>query len=400
MNPGLQKLRDYPFERLRNLREGVGVGSESSIIDLSIGEPKTDLPDVIREALVDSVESISYYPSTRGTANLRQSIANWICKRFRIDDNLISPSENLLPVNGTREALFGICQAMFLKRVNCRHVAIPNPFYQIYEGAAILAGAEPYYMSCPSYLNFIPEFESIERSIWEKTTMVYICSPNNPSGSVLRDTDYQRLLKLADSHDFIVVADECYSEIYRDESNPPLGLLEWCVQHDRKNFEKCLVVNSLSKRSGVPGLRSGFVAGDKKLIKEYYKYRTYQGGAMPLQVQSASAAAWNDEIHVVNNRKYYRNNMQLVEDIFDNPTIKIPEAGFFLWLNLPIDDVSATKTLLLRGDLLVLPGQFLARTINAFNPGKNYIRVALVHNKKICTDALTTIKRLIFKEDL
>ena len=400
MNPDLQKLHAYPFERLRNLIEDVGVDSESSIIDLSIGEPKTDLPNVVRDALLESVENISYYPSTQGTTNLRQSIANWICRRYQIDDSLISPSENLLPVNGTREALFGICQAMFTKGQNSRYVAIPNPFYQIYEGAAILAGAEPYYMPCPPYLNFIPEFESIERSIWEKTSVVYICSPNNPSGSVLKETDYRCLLQLADNYDFVVVADECYSEIYHDESNPPLGLLEWCVQHNRKDFNKCLVVNSLSKRSGIPGLRSGFVAGDRKLIKEYYKYRTYQGGAMPLQVQSASIAAWNDEIHVVKNRKYYNDNMRLVDDIFNKPNIKIPDAGFFLWLSLPIDDISATKNLLLQGNLLVLPGQFLGRAINTLNPGQNYIRVALVPNKEICKKALTTINRLIFHEDI
>ena len=400
MNPGLHKLQDYPFERLKNLIEPLDTNYQSSIIDLSIGEPKTGLPDSVREALVASVDNVSHYPSTKGTSILRESIATWLCGRFHIPNDLISASENILPVNGTREALFGISQTIFSRDTKRDHIAIPNPFYQIYEGAAILAGAKPFYMPCPANLNFIPEFESIDHSIWKKVSVVYICTPNNPSGAIFRDSDYDYLLRMADTYNFAVVSDECYSEIYQDESNPPLGLLEWCVKNGRKDFNNCLVVNSLSKRSGVPGLRSGFVAGAKNLIKAFYKYRTYQGGAMPLQVQVASTAAWGDEKHVTNNRKYYRENMELVSEIFKNTDITVPEAGFFLWLKLPIDDIIATKKILLEGNVLVLPGQFLARSVKKVNPGCGYIRIALVHKREICKEALVRIRKLIFNGDL
>ena len=399
MNTGLDKLQDYPFERLQNLKSKVPLKDHSSIIDLSIGEPKTELPELIQHALMESSDQISFYPSTRGTDALRQSIASWLCRRFQIPEDKLSPDENILPVNGTREALFGISQALADTK-NRKYVALPNPFYQIYEGAAFLAGAQPFFMPCPESRGFSPHFELIEPSIWMETSLVYVCSPNNPSGSILNPADYEYLLKMADIYNFIVVADECYSEIYQDESNPPLGLLEWCDRSGRDGYDKCLVVNSLSKRSGVPGLRSGFVAGDKKILEKYFRYRTYQGGAMSLQVQAASLAAWADEEHVVKNRFHYRKNMGLIEGIFDDKKIKTPEAGFFLWLELPIDDIDATSLLLQRGGILVLPGQFLAREINGINPGSNYIRVALVSDMEVCRKALMTIKEFFFSGEV
>ena len=399
MNPGLDKLQDYPFERLRNLKSKIPLKEHSSIIDLSIGEPKTKLPKLIQNALVESSQQISFYPSTRGTDSLRESIASWLCRRFQISENKLSPDENILPVNGTREALFGISQALADTK-NRKYIALPNPFYQIYEGAAFLAGAQPFFMPCPESRDFSPHFELIEPSIWVETSLVYVCSPNNPSGSILNPTDYDYLLKMADIYNFIVVADECYSEIYRDESNPPLGLLEWCERSGRDGYDKCLVVNSLSKRSGVPGLRSGFVAGDKKILEKYFRYRTYQGGAMSLQVQAASLAAWADEEHVIKNRTHYRKNISLIEEIFNDKKIKSPEAGFFLWLELPIDDIDATSLLLRRGGVLVLPGQFLARETNGINPGSNYIRVALVSDREVCRRALMTIKTIFFSGEI
>jgi Aspartate/tyrosine/aromatic aminotransferase len=252
MNPGLEKLQDYPFERLRNLKSKIPLKEHSSLIDLSIGEPRTELPKIIQNALVNSSEKISFYPSTRGTTALRESITSWLCRRFQIPENKLSPEDNILPVNGTREALFGISQALADTK-NRKYIALPNPFYQVYEGAALLAGAQPFFMPCPKMRGFSPHFESIDPSIWRDTSLVYVCSPNNPSGSILEPTDYDYLLKMADIYNFIVVADECYSEIYQDESNPPLGLLEWCDRNGRDGYDKCLVVNSLSKRSGVPG---------------------------------------------------------------------------------------------------------------------------------------------------
>ena len=399
MNPGLEKLQDYPFERLRNLKSKIPLKEHSSIIDLSIGEPKTKLPKIIQNALVKSSEQISFYPSTRGTNALRQSIADWLCRRFQIPEDKLSPDENILPVNGTREALFGISQALADTK-NRKYIAIPNPFYQIYEGAALLAGAQPFFMPCPESRDFSPHFESIEPSVWRETSLVYVCSPNNPSGSILDPTDYAYLLKMADIYNFIVVADECYSEIYQDESNPPLGLLEWCDRSGRNEYDKCLVVNSLSKRSGVPGLRSGFVAGDKKILERYFRYRTYQGGAMSLQVQAASVAAWGDEGHVIKNRCHYRKNMSLIKEIFNDKKIRTPEAGFFLWLELPMNDIDATSLLLRRGGVLVLPGQYLARETNGINPGSNYIRVALVSNIEVCRRALMTIKEIFFSGEI
>ena len=314
MNIGQHKLRPYPFERLRALRERIRPSKEHTLIDLSIGEPKHQPPKFITNALRDSVGKVCQYPSTRGSSELRNTIAGWIENRFKLPSKILNPDTQILPANGTREALFGISQVL-VKAGSRQLIGMPNPFYQIYEGAAFLAGGEPYYFDCTEENSFKPKWKDIPEPVWESLKILYICSPGNPSGQVLDAADYEEIIKRADKHEFTIIADECYSEIYFDEEDPPLGLLQWCAENDRHTFKRCIVVNSLSMRSNVPGLRSGFIAGDENIIEAFYQYRTYQGGAMPLQVQVASAVAWRDEKHVVQNRQLYREKIETVTNI-------------------------------------------------------------------------------------
>lgn len=394
MNPGLALLKPYPFERLAEIRQRVSPPADLPLINLSIGEPQHPTPAPIRDALIAALEGTAKYPATRGLPELREAIAGWASRRFRLDPGLLSAEHHVLPVNGTREALFAIAQTVLDTRSGAVPlVAMPNPFYQIYEGAALLAGAEPYYLPCPAARGFRPDPAAVPADVWARVALVYVCSPGNPSGALLDAADYAALLQLADEHDFCVVADECYSELYLDEQAPPLGLLEWCAASGRSDFARCLVMHSLSKRSNAPGLRSGFVAGDARLINEFFRYRTYHGGAMPIHVQHASIAAWNDETHVVENRRLYRAKFAAVGAVLDGVIDATPPpAGFYLWPEIPGDDVSACERLLGEAGVLVLPGRFLARDAEGGNPGAGRVRIALVAGETECVTAAERIR--------
>ena len=362
MNPHLARLNPYPFERLRAL-----VGAEPAEINLSIGEPKHPTPSFIKEALVAALDGLAVYPATVGTPELREAIAGWLVRRYRI------PRPEVLPVNGSREALFSLAQTVLSPggRVVC-----PNPFYQIYEGAALLAGATPVYGD--------PEN-------WQGVQLVYACSPANPTGKVMSLEEWRRLFELSDRHGFVIAADECYSEIYFDQ--PPLGALQAAHQLKR-SFERLVVLSSLSKRSNVPGMRSGFVAGDPAILDKFRLYRTYHGSAMSLAIQKASIAAWNDEAHVRENRALYKAKFSAVLPMLDQPW---PDGAFYVWLRTPIADAQFVRRLHDEYNVLVLPGSYLGREVNGKNPGANHVRIALVAPLEACVEAARRIRQLIQK---
>jgi len=400
MNQGLNKLQRYPFERLKELIKPLKPNASKSLIDLSIGEPKTPLPNGIKNVLLDATEDLSSYPATKGNLGLREAIAGWVSSRFGNKKNILNPDDEILPVNGTREALFSVAQT-FLDPNKKKLVAMPNPFYQIYEGATLLAGGEPYYLNCTEETGFKPVWRDIPAEILKKIGIVYICSPYNPAGSVMTAKDYKEIIELSQKFNFIIIADECYSEIYPEEKNPPLGLLEHCVKFNFNGFKNILVLNSLSKRSGLPGLRSGFIAGDKDLIRKYYSYRTYQGGAMPPHTQKASIFAWNDEYHVRLNRGYYQKNLnQGVKELSNISGFTMPKAGFFFWIKISHNDLEITKRLFSEESLIVLPGQFLARENLGENPGKSYLRVAMVHDSNKSYEAVSRLARFLKKYEV
>ena len=395
MNPGLDHLKPYPFERLAALRQRVQPAADLDLINLSIGEPQHPTPAVVTDALVAALAGTARYPATRGLPEFRATVAAWLTRRFSLDDAQPDPEQHVLPVNGTREALFAIAQTVVGGTADTL-VGMPNPFYQIYEGAALLAGATPYFFDCPAGNGFRPDWESIPHDVWRRFGLVYVCSPGNPSGHLLTADDYALLTNRADEFEFVLVADECYSELYYDESAPPLGLLEWCAANGRADFKNCLVMHSLSKRSNAPGLRSGFVAGDASLIGEFYRYRTYHGGAMPLHVQHASIAAWQDEAHVVENRALYRRKFDAVAEILGGALdITIPPAGFYLWPDAGMDDIKACERLLAEAGVLTLPGQYLARDGSNGNPGRNRLRIALVADQAACTTAAERMRSVL-----
>jgi N-succinyldiaminopimelate aminotransferase len=396
MNPGLENLHAYPFEKLTKLLEGETVDSNKSSISLAIGEPKHPTPDFILDALKSNLGDVAKYPTTRGTDELRISIANWLCQRFKLSETSVNAEKNILPVNGTREALFAIAQTIICKNTVTPIVVLPNPFYQIYEGAALLTGAEPYYLNCTEENNFIPDLSSVPENIWQRCQLIYLCSPGNPSGAVVDMALVKELMALAEKYDFVIAADECYSEIYQDEEQPPLGLLECAEKLGNSEYKHCLVFHSLSKRSNVPGLRSGFVAGDSTLIECFLRYRTYHGCAMPLHTQKASIAAWNDETHVRQNRAKYREKFTQVCNLL-NPVLAVtpPPASFYLWPELPCADTDFARRLYTSENVKVLPGSYLSRDINGINPGKNRVRIALVAEVEECTEAANRIKRFI-----
>ncbi len=395
MNPGLRNLHAYPFERLTTLLEGATAANKSAI-SLAIGEPKHPTAEFILDALRSNVADVAYYPTTKGTVELRTSIANWLCRRFSLPQESIDPEKNVLPVTGTREALFAIAQTVIGEQVETPIVILPNPFYQIYEGAALLAGAEPYYLNCTEENNFIPDFASVPENIWQRCQLVYLCSPGNPSGAVVNQSHVKQLLDLAEKYDFIIASDECYSEIYQIEEEPPIGLLECANNLGNGEYKRCLVFHSLSKRSNLPGLRSGFVAGDSDLITHFLRYRTYHGCAMPLHVQKTSIAAWNDETHVKENRDKYREKFSRFCDIL-SPVLGMtpPSASFYLWPKLPESDTDFARKLYTSENIKVLPGSFLSRDINSVNPGENRIRIALVAEVEECVEAANRIKQFI-----
>jgi N-succinyldiaminopimelate aminotransferase len=392
MNPNLDLLQAYPFEKLTKLFHNSAPPMDLSPIKLSIGEPQHPTPDIIIKAMTkDLKDNLAKYPTTKGSETLRKSIAHWLSRRFKLPIENIDPNRHILPVNGTREALFAFAQTVVNSQTSNPLVLMPNPFYQIYEGAAKLAGATPW---------FINSFDdSIPSNIWQQCQLLYICSPSNPSGTVLNISVLKKLIEYSDKYNFIIAADECYSEIYADEAQPPVGLLEACHLLNRPNYKNCVVFHSLSKRSNAPGLRSGFVAGDANIISKYLKYRTYHGCAMSLATQNASIAAWQDETHVIENRILYRQKFEAVMDILHPvmPFLERPAGGFYLWAKTPINDQTFALELLTQQNVTVLPGSFLSRVANGVNPGENYVRMALVASLDECIEAANRIYTFIKK---
>lgn len=395
MNPDLQHLQPYPFQRLAELKQGITPPHHLNPIFLSIGEPKHASPDFVKAVRQDNQDKLSNYPNTLGLPELRETIALWLQSRFGLDPGAVDPETQVVPVNGTREALFSFAQAV-VDRSSNPLVLMPNPFYQIYEGAALLSGAEPRYLACTAENGFIPDFAAIDPGTWKRCQLLYICSPGNPTGAVMDIPQLQQLIRLADEYDFIIASDECYSELYFDEGNPPPGLLQACAAMGRDDFARCVVFHSLSKRSNLPGLRSGFVAGDRSIIKPYLLYRTYHGCAMPLDNQLASIAAWSDEQHVRDNRLLYRRKFDAVLDILPQSLqTQRPDAGFYLWPQTPVCDREFSRSLYAEQNVTVLPGQFLSRVADGSNPGENRIRMALVAELDECIEAAKRIKHFM-----
>lgn len=395
MNPDLDKLQPYPFEKLSSLLANVSAPEGLAPISLAIGEPKHPSPDFVLDVLKNNLDKMALYPTTKGLAELREAIGQWASRRFQLTPGSLQPDNNILPVNGTREAIFSFTQAM----VNREHqplVISPNPFYQIYEGATFLAGAELKLLATTEAGNFIPDYDAVPASDWQRCDILFLCSPGNPTGAVTPHDTLVKLIALADRYNFIIASDECYSEIYCDETQPPVGLLQTCATIGRDNFERVVVFHSLSKRSNLPGLRSGFVAGDASLLKKYLKYRTYHGCAMPIQHQLASIAAWNDEHHVVANRKAYAGKFKAVLDILSPVMdVKASDASFYLWPATPIDDELFCQQLFQQQGVTVVPGSYLSRTVDGYNPGRQRVRMALVASEAQCIEAAQRIKSFI-----
>ena len=395
MNPNLSQLQPYPFERLAKLFDGVTPPAALTPISLSIGEPQHATPGFITEEVITHLHGLSRYPLTRGTPELRAAIANWLANRFSLPENSLDPERHVLPVNGTREALFAFAQCI-IDPASQPLVLMPNPFYQIYEGAALLAGARPWFMNTTRETGFLPDFDAVPESVWKRCQLLYICTPGNPTGAVIPSTALQQLVELADTHDFVIASDECYSEIYPHGTTPPAGLLQAAAELGRDDFRRCLVFHSLSKRSNVPGLRSGFVAGDASIMKSFLRYRTYHGCAMPPATQAASIRAWQDEAHVAENRSLYTQKFDAVLDILaPRLDVRLPDAGFYLWAHTPVDDTDFASGLRAQQNVIVLPGSFLSRPVDGFNPGQDYVRMALVAPIEDCIEAAERIKSYI-----
>ncbi len=395
MNPELDRLHPYPFARLAQLKEGITPPQDRDHIPLSIGEPRHTPPHFIAQELLSHLHGLSTYPLTKGSPLLRETIAHWLIQRYDLEPGAIDAERQVLPVNGTREALFAFAQAV-VDRSARPLVIMPNPFYQIYEGAALLAGAEPWYLNATAENGFLPDFSAVPAAVWQRCQLLYLCSPGNPTGAVADLATLQRLIKLADEHDFIIASDECYSEIHFDEQNPPPGLLQAAAAMGRNDFRRCVVFHSLSKRSNVPGLRSGFVAGDATILEQFLLYRTYHGSAMPPHTQAASIRAWGDEQHVIDNRQLYRQKFAAVLEIL-TPVMKVsqPEAGFYLWAETESSDTAFARELYAQQNVTVLPGSYLSREVHGINPGQNRVRMALVAPLEECIDAAKRIRSFI-----
>ncbi|MDU8542880.1 succinyldiaminopimelate transaminase [Pseudomonas syringae group sp. J248-6] len=397
MNNAMQLLQPYPFEKLRALLAGVTPNPEKRPVALSIGEPKHRSPDLVAKTLADNLDQMAVYPTTLGIPALREAIAGWCNRRFGVPQGWIDPARNVLPVNGTREALFAFTQTV-VNRSDDGLVISPNPFYQIYEGAAFLAGAQPHYLPCLSDNGFNPDFDAVSADTWKRCQILFLCSPGNPTGALIPVETLKKLIALADEHDFVIAADECYSELYFDEQTPPPGLLSACVELGRQDFKRCVVFHSLSKRSNLPGLRSGFVAGDADVLKAFLLYRTYHGCAMPVQTQLASIAAWNDEDHVRANRDLYREKFDAVLDILA-PVLDVqrPDGGFYLWPNVGTDDAAFCRDLFIDQHVTAVPGSYLSREVDGVNPGAGRVRLALVAPLAECVEAAERIRAFLSK---
>ena len=392
MNPHLAYLQPYPFERLRHLFTGVSPEPNLSAISLGIGEPRHPTPALVFEALQANMNALSAYPATAGSLALRQACSSWLSRRYQIS---VDSATQILPVNGSREALFAFAQTVLDGSADALVVS-PNPFYQIYEGAALLAGAQPYFVANVAQNNFSVDWDSVPADIWARTQLVFVCSPGNPTGAVMPLTEWQKLFALSDQYGFVLASDECYSEIYFGDT-PPLGGLQAAALSGRKDFSRLISFTSLSKRSNVPGMRSGFVAGDASLIEAFLRYRTYHGSAMSGMVQAASIAAWNDELHVQQNRALYREKFAQVTPLLSKVLdVSLPDAGFYLWAGVPGgDDEAFAVELLAQYNVTVLPGSYLAREVNGANPGKGRIRMALVAQPQECLEAAQRIVQFV-----
>lgn len=376
MNSDLDRLQPYPFERLRNLFSDIAPAAGLSPINLSIGEPRHPTPQLILDAYAAALPGVGSYPLTAGLPELREAIADWAIRRYRL--NGLDAATQVLPVNGSREALFALAQAV-IDRSRPARVVAPNPFYQIYEGAAILAGGQPTYLPTVAADGFRMPFSEVAADVWQEVQLVYVCSPGNPTGRVMTLAEWKQLFELSDRYGFIIASDECYSEIYFEEGKPPLGSLQAAAELGRERFQNLVMFGSLSKRSSVPGMRSGFVAGDADVLKQFLLYRTYHGSAMSVAVQRASIAAWKDETHVVDNRRLYTQKFaQATPIIATRLACNVPDAAFYLWARTPGSDTDYARRLFEQKNVTVLPGSYLSREADGGNPGANYVRIALV----------------------
>lgn len=394
MNPRLAHLHPYPFERLAALKRGLTPPTDRNHIDLSIGEPKHATPQRVSEAIIEHLHGISQYPKTAGTPALREAIAAWATRRFGLPAGFLAPERHVLPVNGTREALFAIAQAALDPCASpAQRVLMPNPFYQIYEGATILAGGEPHYLN--SGADAQPDYRAVPDEVWARTRLLYVCSPNNPTGAVLDEDTLAYLIGKAQQHDFIIAADECYSEIYLDEAAPPPGLLQAAARLGHHSLRHCLVFHSLSKRSNMPGARSGFVAGDPEILAQFLLYRTYLGNATPPFVQAGAIAAWQDEEHVRANRRAYREKFDAVLEVLAGVLpVARPAAGFYLWPQVG-DGEAFARDLYAQQHVTVLPGAYLSRAAHGANPGRDRVRIALVAPLEECVEAARRIQDFV-----
>jgi N-succinyldiaminopimelate aminotransferase len=390
MNPNLDRLQPYPFQKLADLFHGVTPDKSLRPISLSIGEPNHATPELVKQALIGHLSGLANYPTTAGAPKLREAIAHWLARRYGLAH--VDPSHQVLPVNGSREALFAFAQAVVDGSRPGAAVVCPNPFYQIYEGAALLAGAEPLFLNNLPGTGYALDFDELPEDSWRRVQLLYTCSPGNPTGRVMPLAEWERLFALSDRHGFVIASDECYSEIYLEEGRPPLGALEAARRLGREGFPRLVVFSSLSKRSNVPGMRSGFVAGDAALLKRFLLYRTYHGCAMSPPVQAASVAAWGDEAHVAENRRLYREKFDAVVPVIAaRLPVERPEAGFYLWLRTPIPDTEFALRLHRDYNVAVLPGSYLAREARGVNPGANQVRIALVAPVEECVEAAQRI---------
>jgi N-succinyldiaminopimelate aminotransferase len=390
VNPNLDRLQPYPFEKLRALFHGLTPPAGLTPIRLSIGEPQHPTPPFITQALIDALGGLASYPLTHGSDALRGAIAGWLQRRYGLP--AIDAATQVLPVNGSREALFAFAQCVVDPAGGRAKVLCPNPFYQIYEGAALLAGAEPVFLNNLPESRFGSDFDSLPASLWRDVQLVFVCSPGNPTGRVLAHEEWARLFELSDRHGFVIAADECYSEIYFDEDAAPVGALQAAHRLGRSDFRNLVMFSSLSKRSNVPGMRSGFVAGDAHLLRAFLRYRTYHGCAMAPPVQAASIAAWNDEAHVIDNRRLYREKFDRVTPIVARHLgVERPDAGFYLWARTPGSDTDFARRLQAEYNVTVLPGSYLAREANGVNPGAGFVRIALVAGTAECVEAAERI---------
>jgi N-succinyldiaminopimelate aminotransferase len=395
VNQDLQLLHPYPFEKLRHLLSQVTPNPSKTPINLSIGEPKHAPPAFVLDSLKENMHQISLYPKTKGSNELRQAIADWLDQRFSLKGHIDSQTQ-VLPLNGTREGIFSFIQAVVNRKSANANVIFPNPFYQIYEGASLLAGATPIYLNTTKDNQFLPDLKTLDEETLNQCQLMMICSPGNPTGAVIDEATLIELIQLADKHDFILASDECYSEIYFDQK--PQGLLGACIAIGRHDFSRCVVFHSLSKRSNLPGMRSGFIAGDASVLAPYLLYRTYHGCAMSEMIQTASIDAWRDETHVEENRKLYKEKFQAVLTILDGVLdVAQPDASFYLWPKLPVDDATFCQKLFEEEHITLVPGQYLSRESDGVNPGQFHARMALVAPLDECIEAANRLKSFVLR---